>query len=63
MVNQKDYLKQYCAEHKEHIYSNVVKWRKENRERVNSLQNMYARKKRMWNKIVKEFNNILLDGY
>lgn len=59
----KDYLKQYCAEHREHIYSNVVEWRKKNRDRVNSLQNMYARKKRMWNKIVKEFNNILLDGY
>jgi hypothetical protein len=63
MGNQKDYMKKYCAEHKNKIYSTVVKWRKENREHVHELQRIYNAKTRAWKKIIKEFNNILLDGY
>jgi 1,2-phenylacetyl-CoA epoxidase catalytic subunit len=63
MGNQKDYLKQYYAEHKEKMITASVEWRKQHRDHYNKKQKIHCKKYNEWNKIVRIFRNILIDGY
>jgi hypothetical protein len=53
----------YYALHRNVMLENTTQWRKNNKQQYNDYQRIYVAKVRLWNKVVKEFQNILLDGY
>ena len=53
----------YYALHRNVMLETTTQWRKNHKQQYNDYQRNYVAKVRLWNKIVKEFRNILLDGY
>ena len=53
----------YYAQHKKAMLATATQWQKNNKDQYNEYQRKYIAKLRCWNKIVKEFRFILLDGY
>ena len=53
----------YYALHRNVMLETTTQWRKNHKQQYNDYQRIYVAKVRLWNKVVKEFQNILLDGY
>jgi hypothetical protein len=53
----------YYEEHKKSMNETTMQWRKANKAQYNEYQRIYVAKLRAWNKVVKQFRMILIDGY